>query len=1071
ENKVREVEEERRRQWERKRLQKRHSMATCASSEALQAVDDLELTLERNLENLSRTSSVRLSRTSCVRLSRIRSFGSSTPNPFVCGSEQRERIQAYHDQRNAEEMREMSERLLRQQMEYKNSKALSPRHETLSPGFEALSPRHEAMSPGQEALSPRHETLSPGFEALSPRYESLSPRHQALSPRHESLSPRHEALSPGYEVLSPGYEALSPGYETLSPGYEALSPRYKTLSPGDEAFSPRHEAFSPRHEAFSPRHEAFSPRHEAFSPRHEAPNPELKASVYPVTTIPLDPYCQSAAKSDVRKSPPRGWSETSLLSPDIEEFESNDGTLTQPIHGMSQWRLQHGGHHKDPTLSGEPSALRRPTGCVTTAERDTQTEVIEQPGLSPHPLDLAELDISEQSKPFMEAAKPRPPSYQPITHKGNNPWGGTNRHPTHGLSQQSLCQSEASYLTASSQSLTHPEMEMPFMSGLKATCKGPLSQCKCVVITEKTSAWLENANGFSVKNELEAQNQQPYPQLRIPESPSGLETFGTTPESLMVTQFSITSSEWSRKSVITSNARGVKTWDKRRDDSMSQIPKQPPDKHKEANKSETLDQPTEDLLDLLETPCHWSPSNLSELHIRSDIQEQSLTSNVLMTREESPDLEDSISSAVHPERGTLSWPVQQGPSASLMTLINQNKPGNVWQTFPPNVSPSETSAPDKSETLPHTQVHLHPEKLRGDESPRQSALKIPKHYTVKSFKQTLVKSTPKNTRQSVASPVPLTSSPQLGSTRSDTSNPNQTQPKAELSRISQSKPECFMSRIKHVEHLSIKQPAKDMNDHVPPPPHNVAKPQSEVSRVPHPQDMEVNYYSKGLKDAHAAIQREAPNPCSKWKRELRKASENVDSCRVEAKVEAGNMEPEKAEQKAVDNAKHSSLGRTGSNISKKSKNDLGIRKVIMNKDITLGSTNSLVTKQHGSNMPINTETRDSKIPQKISAGSAKPTSSRMMGGFREKREGTRPNNGDSGKSERKHSPMLTSRHPTVPTESPGHGMEHVKEPVWPSKKANSVARVAIHVIKHCEVNSTLTRGSRSPYLTTQPVWR
>ncbi|XP_040190376.1 serine/arginine repetitive matrix protein 2-like [Rana temporaria] len=367
--------------------------------------------------------------------------------------------------------------------------------------------------------------------------------------------------------------------------------------------------------------------------------------------------------------------------------------------------------------------------------------------------------------------------------------------------------------------------------------------------------------------------------------------------------------------------------------------------------------------------------------------------------------------------------------------------------------PILSTFPDQSETLPHTLVHLLPETLRGDRSPSQSTLQLPKQYTVKSFKQTLVKSSPKNSRHSVSS----TSGPSLVQPRSDTCNP--TPPKAELSRTSQPKPGCYMSRIKQVAHLAIKLPAKDMNGQVAPPPHNVVEPTNDASRALQSQDMDYNYYPKGFKDA--PVQREALNPCSKWKRELRKASESAES-----KVESGNVELNKdsPEQKTADHPKTSSLGRTGSGTSKKTRNDLGIRRVFTNKDV--GSIHSIVTKH-----PANTETRDSKIPQKVSAGPAKPPATKPVGGNKEKRESGYTNHSDSSRSERKNSLTLASRPPAASSESPGHGADHGKDPAWPSKKTNSVARVAVHVIKHYEVNSTLTRGARGPYLTTHPVWR
>ncbi|CAI9532794.1 unnamed protein product [Staurois parvus] len=434
----------------------------------------------------------------------------------------------------------------------------------------------------------------------------------------------------------------------------------------------------------------------------------------------------------------------------------------------------------------------------------------------------------------------------------------------------------------------------------------------------------------------------------------------------MFTQSSNQSSpESSKKSATKSNAQteyqqGTRTWSKQRDLSNSQMSKKQPDKKKEVSGSQTLDPSAVDCLEFwrvsgeslsLSTP---ETSRLSELHIRSDTCGQPMTSNIQRTTQMPSEREASVPSETLPG---LVLEEQQRPSSSSGTP-NQHKLEQVMQTLDPIISTS----PGQYETLPHTLVHLHTEILREGNSPRQSTLKVPKQYAVKSFKQTLVKPAPKNTRHSVAPPVPPTSSPSSVQRRSEACNPNQTPPK----------PGCYMSRIKHVDHLSIKQPPTDMNGQVPPPPQNVVEPSNEVSRVLQPQVMEYNYCAKGLKDAYGSVQREASNPCSKWKRELRKASENAES-----KLENSHMDLDKdsTEQKTADNPKNSSLGRTGSNTSKKIKNDLGIRRVLTNKDGTLGSISSLVTKQPASTKLVNTETRD----MKVSSGPAKPPSTKVTG--------------------------------------------------------------------------------------------
>ncbi|XP_073456908.1 uncharacterized protein [Aquarana catesbeiana] len=891
ENKVRELEEQRRQQWERKRLQKRHSMATCGSLEAHQAVDELELTLERNLQNLCRTSS--------VRLCRMRSLGSHSPSPFVPQSEQRERIRGYYDQKNAEQMREMSERVLRQQMEYKSSRTLSPGH---------------------------------------------------------------------------------------------------------------------------------------------------KANFYRVSKIPVNSYFQTVTKADIKVSPPKDRAEISPSSLEIKELEPRVGTLTQPVHGVNQQKPQHVsqlGDQYTPSLPDKSLSAH----CVTKAEMETQTEILEPSGLSCQPFNYEGPAILGQTEPFLETAEPRQPL--DMTPKWRKPLDGAE------ISRQSPL-----HLTCGQQSQTHPKIEppsqMPLMSGSIILRQGLVTQCKCETIPEIASDRIEVTKYSLEENGHGTQRQ--LPQSKIPGFPPGFETLKpilTHSDSQNFTQFSMKSSpESGKKSVMQSNAQqGISMWNKQRDHLSSQISKKQPDKKKEVTEPQTLDPSAVDFLHLellsLSAP---ETSWLSELDIRPDIYEQSLNSIITKNNE----LEAFIPSIPSPPSETLPGFVQeeqQRSSASSRTS-NQHNLEHVKQTLDPILS----TFPDQSETLPHTLIHLHPETLREDHSPRQSTLKLPKQYTVKSFKQTLVKASPKNSRRSV-SPM---SGPSLVQPRSDTCNPSPTPPKAELSRISQPKPGCYMSRIKQVDHLAVKQPAKDMNGQVAPPSHNVVEP----SHVLQPQDMDYNYYAKGLKDA--SVQREALNPCSKWKRELRKASESAES-----KVESGNLDLNKdsAEQKTADHPKTPSLGRTGSSTSKKTKNDLGIKRVFTNKDVTLGSANSIVTKHPASTKPANTETRDSKIPQKTSAGPAKPPSTKTVGGVKERRESARSSQSDSSKSERRSSLPLASRPPAASAEGQGHPADHGKDPAWPSKKTNSVARVAVHVVKHYEVNSTLTRGARGPYLTTHPVWR
>ncbi|XP_053555075.1 uncharacterized protein LOC128645825 [Bombina bombina] len=110
ENRDRELEEQRRQKWEKERLQKRHSMAICSSLECRKVEDDLELTLERNLRNVFRPSR--------LRLCRMRTLSSSSPSTIIHQRHNFENIQEFCDEKDAQKIREVSERVLNQQMAY-----------------------------------------------------------------------------------------------------------------------------------------------------------------------------------------------------------------------------------------------------------------------------------------------------------------------------------------------------------------------------------------------------------------------------------------------------------------------------------------------------------------------------------------------------------------------------------------------------------------------------------------------------------------------------------------------------------------------------------------------------------------------------------------------------------------------------------------------------------------------------------------------------------------------------------------------------------------------------------------
>ncbi|KAM9326539.1 uncharacterized protein PAF06_002756 [Gastrophryne carolinensis] len=848
ENKVRELEEQRQQQWEKKRLQKRHSMATCGSLEAHQATDELELTLERNLRNLTRTSS--------VRLCRMRSLGSHSPNPFVPQIEQRERIQEYCDQKNAEQMREISERVLRQQLEYK-------------------------------ALA----SVSDG---------SRSSFHSMPMASMNTSSPRDK-----------------PDLSELVSGTQASNTK-----------------------------------------------------------------------------------DTYLAQP-----------VQQESHNTPHVKVQH-----------TPKTLDNMCASFCALHSKNKPELIEQPQQLPgQPLDNSDFETVKQSKPLYEATMLKQSiSHDPLqlTIPLHEP--KINRQPplhfVHSVSKETPCHSEDQ---TSRQDLTSPDLEMH--------CQVPFQHEAELTKQEITENQLQSRHPEPEdKDSLKTQDHQEQFQSKIIHNifqtlyHSGSQTLKSIPEYLNSTDGTkpspLSYAESSTNSETKSNTQMLdKQGNKPRVPSKSKIPKQLPIKNKEVNNGQTTDESGMDF----------------------------------KASEAQADLDGSLESIYQTESGAN--------TVASMGILHKHKADDHMKTFTSNVSVYSSNESDTEQL-----IHPLPDSLRLNDSPKQ-AKRYLVQSTLKTFKQTLIRSAVKPNRQSA---LPVSSSPSLAQRKNETTS--------QMSRTSLSQPGSFMSRIKHVEHLSVKQPIKEINSQPSPSQHNVLEGHNAISKA---QDTDYSSYAKGLKNGNAPVQREAPNPCSKWKRELRNTPEKVESCRIEFKTENDDnvIVKNSTEHKNGENVKNFTLVRTGSSIPKKLKNnDLGIRKVLMTTDAVTGQISPSVSKQPTFNgKQISTESKDGKAQQKASVGSIKPPLSRSSRSFKEKRESGRLNNSEYNKSETKSSPIVTSRRAS--TESTGHTTEYGKEPVWSSqispKKPSSVARVAIHVIKHYEVSSTLTRGSRSPYLAAHPVWR
>ncbi|OCT67355.1 FH2 domain-containing protein 1 [Xenopus laevis] len=183
ENQDREREDKRRQQWEKERLQKRLSVATYSSSDNRPVGDDLEHTLERNLRSLTRSPS--------LRLCRMRSSGSFSPTSTIPELFQKDKTQDGWDQKNANQMREVSERLLKQQMEYKACKNVHILNTTIHMNTETTG---QALATSQTPATSQHQWLGKSGHTSSPLKEE--PVSEILKPPIEHQELEKQATLP-----------------------------------------------------------------------------------------------------------------------------------------------------------------------------------------------------------------------------------------------------------------------------------------------------------------------------------------------------------------------------------------------------------------------------------------------------------------------------------------------------------------------------------------------------------------------------------------------------------------------------------------------------------------------------------------------------------------------------------------------------------------------------------------------------------------------------------------------------------------------------------------------------------
>ncbi|XP_069065274.1 excretory canal abnormal protein 6-like isoform X2 [Pleurodeles waltl] len=145
ENKERELEEQRRQRLECERLEKRRSTATCSVTEDHSGRDDLEVTLERNLRAVCRYGSIRRTKSRSPTINPARMAYFSCQGPWVRRDREKD-IELLSDEENARQLREVSETVLSQQMQYVTSPDNNGRPRSAIAKWPPVQPAHSENS-------------------------------------------------------------------------------------------------------------------------------------------------------------------------------------------------------------------------------------------------------------------------------------------------------------------------------------------------------------------------------------------------------------------------------------------------------------------------------------------------------------------------------------------------------------------------------------------------------------------------------------------------------------------------------------------------------------------------------------------------------------------------------------------------------------------------------------------------------------------------------------------------------------------------------------------------------------
>ncbi|XP_053329334.1 uncharacterized protein LOC128503316 [Spea bombifrons] len=1130
ENKIRELEEQRRQQWEKKRLEKRHSVCASSSPKDCNNEDELELTLERNLRNARKPAS--------VRLCRKRSLGSScpaTPKP-----QRSEKIQGYCDQMNAREMREVSERVLMHQMGYTVCRDVYKANAVSAASMHIISARTTSQSiaqigpPSSIQLSAQIESQHTSHSLIQnhPQNPSESPaqnepwnsnhspaqnesQNPSLSPTQTELQStkqlaalakpqNHNQQQTQLEICSQSTQPAQTEHQNKNqslaqtklpnPSQSAVDKELckssKSPAPGNSrtASQPLAQTNIQNPSQWPAKAEAQDPTN--FPPQNESPNyNHLMVEMEPVTsTQSLMPFAPDTSALSLIRSGPQSLtfghsplhSKTEVLG---QSLVSSEHSFPQYLHAKSEEKMP-----APPLQQAEPQQI------IVQPRSDIVQQVQSQPGTKIHKQLLAEPEMSILPKSPLQRSDIS--QLFPPYSDGDNPEeildSSQNGNPNQLLAQsstdiigQSLSDITAETLSHSPTQLGYKSLDKEFDKTNQLSSQNGTDTHRHSLVQYKHEAHINSL--ARIKPQKTSHLQETGVEVC---DLSKIHSYVSTHLGTEIHDSTI--AESGKGSLIQANQTG--------DSITSKVPLENPG----------LDSISA-ISDILEPNSH--PHTL--YHSRSKLPTQSVSKfgadicRPSVTQTCHDIFIKSVSVCV--DETLKPSPVQLQSETTVLSLLQSGMENQSLPLYETTIqSPSKYGADSTRESIAQSEPEVTTAQPEPVTTIKSSTAQTGNHVTIMSLTQkrlniprqslgqfglepsrkSLIQSTHKTAKQSLSHSVvkaqrqvtkPALKSPRqlLDQVGQETSS----LPKSEAPKHSIAQSRCISNRIHAAESVSVRHviKAKEINVQVPEMQGNSRETMNEATRGPRVRGIVECKPARGLKDVHPVVPRDSPNPCSKWKRELQ------NTC---VREEVGKRESESGSPEAFfisgansgDSLKKCLSTKCGSNVSKKSKNaDLGfgVRRVHLTKEVSSGCIQGIGDiKQRISNLKqTQKETRDSKLPQRVSlSGTGKLPQAK--GNIKEKTETLNPNTTEYiNVSESKCNPSAIAKSCVSPSQKTVNGSLHneasSREPGWTSqlRKPNNMARLAVHVIKNCEFNSSLPRATRYANLDGHPIWR